>query len=200
LGSLPRFGHRQFSRHQSEGFSGHDVNRVYKADGRKLADCYTQPAELRDELTRELGPFPLFRFWGPGTSIAASRWIADAAIHIRRTRAPTLTLVYLPHLDYDLQRIGPNDPRIGKSLAEIDAVAGDLIADAQRDGAPIGEIGNDEQTPLEDRYLRRQIELAKELDLPIMIHTPHRDKKRGTTRTMDVLIEHQLDPLRCVIA
>jgi predicted metal-dependent TIM-barrel fold hydrolase len=63
----------------------------------------------------------------------------------------------------------------------------------------IGEIGYDEQTALEDRYLRRQIELAKELELPIMIHTPHRDKKRGTTRTMDVLAEHKFDPGRCVI-
>jgi predicted metal-dependent TIM-barrel fold hydrolase len=63
----------------------------------------------------------------------------------------------------------------------------------------IGEIGYDDQTPLEDKYLRAQIELAKESDLPIMIHTPHRDKKRGTTRTMDVLIEHRFDPTRCVI-
>jgi uncharacterized protein len=63
----------------------------------------------------------------------------------------------------------------------------------------IGEIGYDEQTPLEDRYLRRQIELATELDLPIMVHTPHRDKKRGTMRTMDVLGEHKFDPGRCVI-
>jgi predicted metal-dependent TIM-barrel fold hydrolase len=63
----------------------------------------------------------------------------------------------------------------------------------------IGEIGYDEQTDLEDKYLRAQIELAKELDLPIMIHTPHRDKKRGTTRTMDVLTEHRFDPRRCVI-
>lgn len=63
----------------------------------------------------------------------------------------------------------------------------------------IGEIGYDEQTDLEDRYLRLQIELAKELELPIMIHTPHRDKKRGTTRTMDVLVEHGFDPARCVI-
>ncbi len=63
----------------------------------------------------------------------------------------------------------------------------------------IGEIGYDEQTPLEDKYLRRQIELARELELPIMIHTPHRDKKRGTTRTMDVLVEHRFDPRRCVI-
>src|SRR5262245_35195445 len=63
----------------------------------------------------------------------------------------------------------------------------------------IGEIGYDEQTVLEDKYLRAQIELAKELNLPIMIHTPHRDKKRGTTRTMDVLAEHNFDPQRCVI-
>ena len=63
----------------------------------------------------------------------------------------------------------------------------------------IGEIGYDEQTPAEDKYLRRQIELAKELLLPIMIHTPHRDKKRGTTRTMDVLEEHGFDPAHCVI-
>jgi len=110
---------------------------IYKSDGRKLPDCYSQPPEIRDELTRELGAFPLFHFWGPATTIASSRWIADAALHIRRTRTPTLTLVYLPHLDYDLQRFGPDDPRIAKSLAEIDAVAGDLIADAERDGARV---------------------------------------------------------------
>jgi uncharacterized protein len=63
----------------------------------------------------------------------------------------------------------------------------------------IGELGYDEQTALEDKYLRAQIELAKELDLPIMIHTPHRDKKRGTLRTLDVLAEHTFPPERCVI-
>jgi predicted AlkP superfamily pyrophosphatase or phosphodiesterase len=110
---------------------------IYKSDGRKLPDCYTQPSALRDELTRELGAFPLFAFWGPATSIASSRWIADAALHVRRTRSPTLTLVYLPHLDYDLQRLGPDDPGIAKSLRELDAVAADLIADAERDGARV---------------------------------------------------------------
>jgi predicted AlkP superfamily pyrophosphatase or phosphodiesterase len=110
---------------------------IYKSDGRKLPDCYTQPLELREELTRELGAFPLFQFWGPATSIASSRWIADAALHVRRTRAPTLTLVYLPHLDYDLQRFGPRDARVDTSLGEVDAVAGDLIADAGRDGARV---------------------------------------------------------------
>ncbi len=58
----------------------------------------------------------------------------------------------------------------------------------------IGEIGYDEQTALEDKYFRLQLELAKELELPVMIHTPHRDKKRGTTRSMDVCEEHGLDP------
>jgi predicted AlkP superfamily pyrophosphatase or phosphodiesterase len=110
---------------------------IYKADGRKLPDCYTQPLELRDELNHELGPFPLFQFWGPGTSIASSRWIANAASHIRRTRSPTLTLVYLPHLDYDLQRLGPDDPRIDASVAEIDAIAGELIAEAEHDDARV---------------------------------------------------------------
>lgn len=63
----------------------------------------------------------------------------------------------------------------------------------------MGELGYDEQTPLEDKALRAQIELAKEYDLPIMIHTPHRDKRAGTLRTMDVLQEHNFDPTRCVI-
>jgi len=63
----------------------------------------------------------------------------------------------------------------------------------------IGEIGYDEQSALEDKYFRLQLELAKKLDLPVMIHTPHRDKKRGTTRSMDVCDEHGLDPSKVVV-
>ena len=63
----------------------------------------------------------------------------------------------------------------------------------------IGEIGYDEQTALEDKYFRLQLELAKKLDLPVMIHTPHRDKKRGTSRSMDVCDEHGLDPTKVVV-
>lgn len=110
---------------------------IYKADGRKIPDCYTQPGTLREELNAKLGPFPLFQFWGPATSIASSRWIADAALHVLATRDPTLTLVYLPHLDYGLQRLGPDDPAIAKDLAEIDAVAGDLIEGARASGRRI---------------------------------------------------------------
>jgi predicted AlkP superfamily pyrophosphatase or phosphodiesterase len=107
---------------------------IYKADGRKIPDCYAQPGSLRDELTGKLGPFPLFQFWGPATSVRASRWIADAALHVLETRDPTLTLVYLPHLDYVLQRLGPDDPAVGNDLAEIDAVAGSLIDAAHAAG------------------------------------------------------------------
>lgn len=63
----------------------------------------------------------------------------------------------------------------------------------------IGEIGYDDQTPLEDKYYRLQLELAKELDLPVQIHTPHRDKKAGTGRSMDVCIEHGIDPSKVIV-
>ncbi|MEE2789438.1 MAG: TatD family hydrolase [Myxococcota bacterium] len=63
----------------------------------------------------------------------------------------------------------------------------------------IGEIGYDEQTALEDKYYRAQLELAKELDMLVMIHTPHRDKTKGTSRSMDVCIEHGLSPSKVIV-
>ncbi|MFA5899258.1 MAG: TatD family hydrolase [Hyphomicrobium sp.] len=63
----------------------------------------------------------------------------------------------------------------------------------------IGEIGFDEQTALEEKYFRLQLDLARELDLPVMIHTPHRDKKRGASRSMDIILEHKVSPSRVVI-
>ncbi|MFQ5936789.1 MAG: TatD family hydrolase, partial [Acidiferrobacterales bacterium] len=63
----------------------------------------------------------------------------------------------------------------------------------------VGEIGFDDQTPMEERYYRAQLELAKELDMLVMVHTPHRDKKRGTSRSMDIAVEQDLDPRRVII-
>jgi predicted AlkP superfamily pyrophosphatase or phosphodiesterase len=100
---------------------------MYPADGRKLPDCWTHPPDLRDELQKQLGQFPLFHFWGPATSIKATQWIADAAIKVDLGYDPTLTLLYLPHLDYGLQKYGPDDARILTDLAELDAVCGRLI-------------------------------------------------------------------------
>jgi predicted AlkP superfamily pyrophosphatase or phosphodiesterase len=110
---------------------------MYPADGRKLPDVYTQPGALRDALQERFGQFPLFNFWGPNTSVAATRWIADAALWVEERFRPTLSLVYLPHLDYNLQRIGPDDPRIATDLRELDAICGELIDAYQAAGAQV---------------------------------------------------------------
>jgi predicted AlkP superfamily pyrophosphatase or phosphodiesterase len=99
---------------------------LYCADGRKLPDCYTAPLELRDRFNRELGQFPLFHFWGPATSIRSSEWIGRAAISIEEEYRPSLQLVYLPHLDYGLQKHGPKGD-INRDLQEIDTLCGRLI-------------------------------------------------------------------------
>ena len=99
----------------------------YLADGRKIPDIYSHPPELRDHLQNELGTFPLFNFWGPKTSVKSSQWIADAAINTDKLYDPTLTLVYLPHLDYNLQRYGIDFSKISKDLMEIDEVVKKLV-------------------------------------------------------------------------
>ncbi len=63
----------------------------------------------------------------------------------------------------------------------------------------VGEIGFDDQTKTEEKYFRLQIELAKEMNLPIQIHTPHRDKKTGTSRSMDICIEHGVSPSMVIV-
>jgi predicted AlkP superfamily pyrophosphatase or phosphodiesterase len=102
---------------------------IYKADGRKIPDIYTEPAELRPELQERLGRFPLFNFWGPGADLRSSRWIVEASMFVWERHRPTLMLVYLPHLDYDLQRFGvePGDARLQAAVREVDAVAGRLL-------------------------------------------------------------------------
>jgi predicted AlkP superfamily pyrophosphatase or phosphodiesterase len=109
---------------------------MYPADGRKIPDHYAHPPELHDELDAELGQFPLFRFWGPATDRSSSDWIADATRHVMETRKPTLTLTYLPHLDYNLQRYGPDldHPAIQQDLGEADEICGGLIDAAEAQG------------------------------------------------------------------
>ncbi|MBK7642975.1 MAG: alkaline phosphatase family protein, partial [Planctomycetes bacterium] len=109
----------------------------YPADGRKIPAVYAAPASYGAGLEEALGPFPFFDFWGPKSGLPSSRWIADAAIHTLRTQKPALTLAYLPHLDYDLQRFGPKDERSLRALTEIDGVVGDLVQAAEAAGAAV---------------------------------------------------------------
>jgi predicted AlkP superfamily pyrophosphatase or phosphodiesterase len=108
---------------------------MYPADGRKVFDIYTFPSAIRYEIKESLGEFPFPGFWGPaagidtpqGTRDAATHWIAESAKWIERRHAPTLSLIYLPHLDYNLQRRGAFDPSIRQDLHDIDLMVGNLI-------------------------------------------------------------------------
>jgi predicted AlkP superfamily pyrophosphatase or phosphodiesterase len=109
---------------------------MYPADGRKVFDIYTHPHSLRPEIKTDLGEFPFPTFWGPAAGVkspqggpdAASRWIAKSAQWIETRHQPTLNLIYLPHLDYNLQRLGPLHPSIGDDVRAIDAIVGELVA------------------------------------------------------------------------
>jgi predicted AlkP superfamily pyrophosphatase or phosphodiesterase len=110
---------------------------MYPADGRKIPDVHTAPGTLRDELQAELGTFPLFEFWGPRASIKSSQWIAAAAKRVEEKHNPTLTLIYLPHLDYNLQKAGPDIPKVEADLRSTDDVAGDLVQFYEERGARV---------------------------------------------------------------
>jgi predicted AlkP superfamily pyrophosphatase or phosphodiesterase len=108
---------------------------LYPADGRKVFDIHSWPYSIRADIKKDLGEFPFPAFWGPAAGVrtpqvspdAASRWIAESAKWIENRFSPTLSLVYLPHLDYNLQRLGPRHPAITQDLREIDAIVGSLI-------------------------------------------------------------------------
>jgi predicted AlkP superfamily pyrophosphatase or phosphodiesterase len=121
---------------------------IYRADGRKLPDIHTEPTTLRNVLQTELGPFPLFDFWGPRAGLPSSRWIARAARRVVELHDPTLTLVYLPHLDYDLQRHGPHGPQAKAALRQIDEVCGELLEFADHRGIRVVVVSEYGITPV----------------------------------------------------
>lgn len=142
---------------------------LYCADGRKLPDCYSVPMELRDRFNHEFGQFPLFQFWGPATSIVSSEWIARSALAIDASYQPTLQLVYLPHLDYCLQKAGP-DGDIERDLADIDALCGRLLDALQERGCRIMVLSEYGITPVNrplhpNRLLREAGLLTLKTDL-----------------------------------
>lgn len=110
---------------------------IYPADGRKIMGIYSHPTELGPSLESQLGDFPMFNFWGPASDIRSSEWIARASRQVFESHSPDLMFVYLPHLDYGLQRLGPDHPDIRKDIEDIDRVAGELIDAVRARGAEV---------------------------------------------------------------
>jgi len=192
----------------------------YPADGRKLLAIYGTPRGYEDEVESAIGRFPFFDFWGPRAGLASSRWLADAALYTLKKHRPNLTLVYLPHLDYSHQRLGPKAPGSLRALEEVDALVGELVAAADAQGSDtvvLSEYGiEDVDTPVHiNRALReagllavRQTPVGEVLDTTEsrafavsdhqIAHVYVRDAK-DLERTRAVLselagIEHILDP------
>jgi predicted AlkP superfamily pyrophosphatase or phosphodiesterase len=110
---------------------------MYPADGRKIPALYSRPPRLERELQGRFGDFPMFNFWGPTAGLASSEWIARAAADLFDRERPDLSFVYLPHLDYDFQRLGPSNPAVWKQVEAIDEVAGRLIEEVCGKGAEV---------------------------------------------------------------
>jgi predicted AlkP superfamily pyrophosphatase or phosphodiesterase len=147
----------------------------YRANGLKIPDCYSAPANLRDRLQQVLGTFPLFDFWGPKTSIKSSKWIADASKLVFDWHRPDLLLVYLPHLDYVLQKSGHEQTPLKKDLLEIDKVCERLILSLEAQGVQVNIISEygitDVSTPVHiNRILREMgmISVRKENGLELL--------------------------------
>lgn len=135
---------------------------------------------------------PAFWLGQPRTHVATYIDYLSSIIGFERFRAGQFGIRH--YCTVGLNSKEANNPELAEAVMEI------LPRFALKEGVvAIGEIGYDDQTELEDKYYRLQLDLSKELDLPVMVHTPHRDKKRGTSRSMDVCEEHGVDPSKVVI-
>ena len=110
---------------------------LYPTDGRKFFDIHTQPMEMREQIKIDLGDFPFPSFWGPKAGIGSSEWIAKSACWIEEKESPSLNLVYLPHLDYGLQKYGPGAPEMTAEYESIDKVTCDLIDFLEKRGIEV---------------------------------------------------------------
>jgi predicted metal-dependent TIM-barrel fold hydrolase len=135
---------------------------------------------------------PAFWIGQPRTNVGSYIDYLSSIVGFERFRAGQFGIRH--YCTIGLNSKEANNEELAEAVMEI------LPRFALKEGVvAIGEIGYDEQTNLEDKYFRLQIDLAMKLDLPVMIHTPHRDKKRGTSRSMDVCDEHGINPAMVII-
>jgi predicted AlkP superfamily pyrophosphatase or phosphodiesterase len=109
----------------------------YAADGNKAFGILGTPDGLTENLEAVLGPFPFPSFWGPKAGLPATNWISMAASQVLGEHRPDLTLVYLPHLDYDPQRFGPSGCDMAKLVGELDMAMTPLLDAAKKVGAAV---------------------------------------------------------------
>lgn len=153
---------------------------IYCADGKKVFDIQTWPMELARKVKRKIGKFPFPSFWGPNAGIPSSDWIAKSAMWFEKEFSPNLNLVYLPHLDYNLQRLGPENPAISEDLRAIDEVVKELVTYLEKRGVKVlllSEYG------------------ITQVDRPIHINRVFR--KKGWLTWRDELGREVLDPGNC---
>ncbi|HVJ82738.1 MAG TPA: alkaline phosphatase family protein, partial [Planctomycetia bacterium] len=138
----------------------------YGADGNKVFGITGSPEDHSDELERALGKFPFQTFWGPMAGLPATEWIARAAAETIERKPCDLTLVYLPHLDYDPQRFGPSGCDLAKCAAEVDAACAPLLDAALKSGARVwvvSEYGHCDVTSV--GYPNRALRMAGLLEV-----------------------------------
>ena len=109
----------------------------YGADGNKAFGITGESQGLCERLERDLGRFPFHTFWGPNAGLAATEWIADCAAQLVSYLRPELSLVYLPHLDYDPQRFGPAGCDMPRLVGELDEACGTILGAANHVGARV---------------------------------------------------------------
>jgi predicted AlkP superfamily pyrophosphatase or phosphodiesterase len=109
----------------------------YGADGNKVFGITGTPAGLSERLEQKLGPFPFHTFWGPMSGLPCTQWIAQCAAEVLHTERPDLSLVYLPHLDYDPQRFGPEGCDMKRLTKELDDACAPLLDAARATGTRV---------------------------------------------------------------
>ena len=135
---------------------------------------------------------PAFWLGQPRTNVGSFQDYFNSLVGWERFRAQQFGIRH--YCTIGLNSKEANNPELAEQVMEL------LPLYACKEGVvAIGEIGYDDMTEAEDKYFRLQLELAKEVNLPVMIHTPHRDKRAGTSRSMDVCLEHGLEPSQVIV-
>ncbi len=135
---------------------------------------------------------PAFWLGQPRTGLASFKDYFSSLVGWERFRSSQFGIKH--YCTIGLNSREANNEALAEQVMEI------LPLFLQKEGVVgVGEIGFDDQTAAEEKYYRAQLEMAKEMNLPVQVHTPHRDKKKGTERSMAIALEHGIDPKMVII-